>query len=187
MAEEAWRTKIEIKKLSTEEARLEELEFLRSLVRKNMPSHQVALLLAEHQAAKLPRPPPYHSWSFATDPLQRYTEPVEPGQRPQQSKEPRQQLCQAGAPVHTQAPFIAQNPNRPNASRKHLPTSLGISSLPQKTCLRSLCSKIHGSIKLYSGPMPRMDCFVLDVELKATVPRRALVSPFLRGNNYTFV
>ena len=55
LAEEARRINIKIQKLDNEKARFEKLEFLRSLIRKNMSLYQIASLLIEHQAAKLSR------------------------------------------------------------------------------------------------------------------------------------
>lgn len=126
LAEEARRTNMEIQKLSSEEARSEELEFLRSLVRKNMPSHQVASLLAEHQAAKLPRPPKYQPWSYATNPPQASPEPApEPSYRRPQLEESRRPSYQYEAPQALVPNTNKANVGNPGKGPSNFPSNPG--------------------------------------------------------------
>ena len=122
LAEEARRTNIEIQKLHDEESKTDELQFYKDLVQKNLPKHQVASLLASHQASKqtqqtpVHQPPHYQSWSFPSEQSRPSSEPpVEAFRNRFQSQQPtndRRPSYQSEAP-----PVLASNPNKSNVGR----------------------------------------------------------------------
>ena len=121
LAEEARRTGIEIQKMHDEETKTDELQFYKDLAHKNLPKHQVASLLASHQATKQSqqsqaRPPPqYQPWTFHPEQSRPLSEPAEASRNRFQSQQPtdeRRPSYQSEAP-----PVLASNPSKGNVGR----------------------------------------------------------------------
>ena len=111
VAEEARRTNIEIQKLHDEEAQSDELQFYKSLVQKDLPSHQVASLIASYQASRNARGQSQHRpWPLHVDPQRVPTESSQP--QPQQPVRDRTSYQPSAPP-----PVLASNPSKGNAGR----------------------------------------------------------------------
>ena len=115
LAEEARRTNVELQKLHDEEAQSDELQFYKSLVQKNLPSHQVASLIASYQASRTFRgqPQPQHRpWSFHVDPSNQMSaeKPRFQENKPQEFRQEPYQPAEAFRP-------LSQSSSRGNAGR----------------------------------------------------------------------
>ena len=189
LAEEARRTNIEIQKLHDEESRTDELQFLRDLVRTNLPKHQVASLLASHQASKQPQqspvrqPPHYQPW-FHSDQNQQLSEPSGEAFRNRfQSQQPNNDRRSSHQPETP--PALASNPNKGNAGRGGFAGSSRrgqYQPAPKEIPDRST-SKNPTSMALLFGLSRRMGSCALSVAHLGMDPPAVTTHRFLHGSN----
>ena len=119
LAEEARRMSIEIQKLHDEEARANEFQIYKDLVQKNIPSHQVASLLASRQVPKqthqAPTQPHYQSQPWSQPNQARLPEPSHEAFR--NRSQPQQQNYDRRSYQSEAPPTLASNPSKGNVGR----------------------------------------------------------------------